>query len=145
MPILVQKGLPAYGILKNENVFVMHKDRAERQEIRPLKIAVVNLMPIKEVTETQLIRMLANTPLQVDLQLLTLASHESKNTDPLHMETFYIKFEEIKCERFDGLIITGAPVETIPFAEVDYWKELTEIMEFSKTNVFSTLHLCWGA
>ncbi|MDR0357499.1 MAG: homoserine O-succinyltransferase, partial [Clostridiales Family XIII bacterium] len=145
MPILVQKGLPAYSTLKKENVFVMHKERAERQEIRPIRIAVVNLMPIKEVTETQLIRMLANTPLQVDLHLLTLSTHESKNTDPLHMETFYIKFDEIRNERFDGLIITGAPVETIPFEEVDYWKELTEIMDFSRTNVFSTLHLCWGA
>ncbi|MDR1953526.1 MAG: homoserine O-succinyltransferase [Clostridiales Family XIII bacterium] len=145
MPILVQKGLPAYNILKKENVFVMRKERAERQQIRPIRVAIINLMPIKEITETQLIRMLANTPLQVDLHLLTLATHESTHTDPLHMETFYIKFDEIKNERFDGLIITGAPVETIPFEAVDYWKELTEIMDFSLTNVFSTLHLCWGA
>jgi homoserine O-succinyltransferase len=145
MPILVPKGLPAYDILQKENVFVMHKDRAARQDIRPLKIGIVNLMPTKEVTETQLIRMLANTPLQVDLQLLTMGSHESKNADPLHMETFYLQFDDIKNQRFDGLIITGAPVEFLPFEQVDYWTELTEIMEYAKTNVFSTLHLCWGA
>jgi homoserine O-succinyltransferase len=145
MPILVPQGLPAYNILRKENVFVMHKSRAEQQDIRPLKVAIVNLMPIKEVTETQLIRMLANTPLQVDLQLLTLSTHESTHTDALHMEQFYLKFDQIKNERFDGLIITGAPVETIPFEQVDYWKELTEIMDYSKTNVFSTMYLCWGA
>lgn len=145
MPILVQRGLPAYDTLTNENVFVMYKDRAAHQDIRPLKIAIVNLMPTKEATETQLIRMLANTPLQVDLQLLTMGSHDTKNADGLHMETFYLKYDDIKNERFDGLIITGAPVEYLPFEEVDYWKELTEIMEFSKTNVFSAIHLCWGA
>ncbi|MDR3294691.1 MAG: homoserine O-succinyltransferase [Clostridiales Family XIII bacterium] len=145
MPILVQKGLPAYKLLKNENVFVMHKDRAEKQDIRPLRMAIVNLMPIKEVTETQLIRMLANTPLQVDLHLLTMDSHASQHTDRMHMETFYQTFEEIKTQRFDGVIITGAPVEFLPFEEVDYWKELSEIMEYTKNNVFSTLHICWGA
>lgn len=145
MPILVQKGLPAFSTLKKENVFVMHKERAVHQDIRPLRIAIVNLMPTKEITETQLIRMLANTPLQVDLHLLTLASHESTHTDPLHMETFYRKFDEIREERFDGLIITGAPVETLPFEAVDYWHELTEIMDYTKTHVFNTLHLCWGS
>jgi homoserine O-succinyltransferase len=145
MPILVQHGLPAYKILKDENVFVMHKDRAERQDIRPLSISIVNLMPLKEVTETQLIRMLANTPLQVDLHLLTMDSHASTHTDQQHLETFYKTFEEIKNRRFDGMIITGAPVEFLPFREVDYWEELSEIMEYTKTNVFSTMHICWGA
>lgn len=145
MPILVPKGLPAYKILKEENVFVMNEQRALKQDIRPLRIAIVNLMPTKEVTETQLIRMLANTPLQVDLQLLTMESHESKNTDKKHLDNFYKTFEEIKNQRFDGMIITGAPVEFLPFEEVDYWKELTELMEYSKSNVYSTLHICWGA
>lgn len=145
MPIIVPKGLPAYKTLKEENVFVMHETRALKQDIRPLRIAIVNLMPTKEVTETQLIRMLANTPLQVELQLLTMDSHESKNTDKLHLEKFYRTFDEIKNQRFDGMIITGAPVEFLPFEEVDYWKELTEIFEYTKENVFSTLHICWGA
>ncbi|MDR1135279.1 MAG: homoserine O-succinyltransferase [Clostridiales Family XIII bacterium] len=145
MPILVQKGLPAYDILKNENVFVMHKERAEAQDIRPLKIAIVNLMPQKEITETQLIRMLANTPLQVDLHLLTMDTHETKHTDRRHMETFYETFDEIKNHRFDGMIITGAPVEFLPFKEVDYWEELSDIMEYTKRHVFSTMHICWGA
>lgn len=145
MPILVPKGLPAYHTLKEENVFVMYEHKAQKQDIRPLRIAIVNLMPTKEVTETQLIRMLANTPLQVDLQLLTMDSHESKNTDKDHLESFYKTFEEIKTHRFDGMIITGAPVEFLPFEEVDYWKELTEIMDYTKNNVFSTLHICWGA
>jgi homoserine O-succinyltransferase len=145
MPILVPNGLPAYDILSDENIFVMYKNVATKQDIRPLKIGIVNLMPIKEITETQLIRMLANTPLQVDLQLLTLSTHRSKNTDPLHMENFYITFDKIRDERFDGLIITGAPIETLPFEEVDFWQELTEIMDYSLANVFSTLHLCWGS
>ncbi|MDR1247273.1 MAG: homoserine O-succinyltransferase [Clostridiales Family XIII bacterium] len=145
MPILVQKGLPAYEILREENVFVMYKDRAEKQDIRPLSIAIVNLMPTKEITETQLIRMLANTPLQVDLHLLTMDSHESTHTDRRHMDTFYKTYEEIKNHRFDGMIITGAPVEFLPFEEVDYWKELSEIMEYTKRNVFSVMHICWGA
>jgi homoserine O-succinyltransferase len=145
MPILVQKGLPAYEILREENVFVMYKDRAEKQDIRPLSIAIVNLMPTKEITETQLIRMLANTPLQVDLHLLTMDSHESAHTDRLHMDTFYKTYDEIKNRRFDGMIITGAPVEFLPFEEVDYWRELSEIMEYAKRNVFSVMHICWGA
>jgi len=145
MPILVQRGLPAYKTLKQENVFVMHDFRASRQDIRPLSVAVVNLMPIKEVTETQLIRLLANSPLQVQLELLTLSTHKFTHVSAMHMETFYRKFEEIKKQRLDALIITGAPIEILPFEEVDYWDELKQIMDYSKTNVFSTLHLCWGA
>jgi homoserine O-succinyltransferase len=145
MPILVQRGLPAYKTLKQENVFVMHDWRAARQDIRPLAIAVVNLMPIKEVTETQLIRLLANSPLQVQLELLTLSTHKFTHVDQLYMDTFYRKFEEIRNQRLDALIITGAPIETLPFEDVDYWDELRQIMDYSKENVFSTLHLCWGA
>ncbi|MDR0569836.1 MAG: homoserine O-succinyltransferase [Clostridiales Family XIII bacterium] len=145
MPILVPKGLPASKILKSENVFVMDKERAEKQDIRPIRLAIVNLMPMKEVTETQLIRMLANTPLQVDLHLLTMDSHESKHTDARHMELFYETYDEIKNQRFDGMIITGAPVEFLPFEEVDYWEELTEIMGYTRRNVFSSMHICWGA
>ncbi|MDR1571964.1 MAG: homoserine O-succinyltransferase [Clostridiales Family XIII bacterium] len=145
MPILVPKGLPAYSILKDENVFVMHEEVAERQDIRPIDIAIVNLMPIKEVTETQLIRMLANTPLQVSLHLLTMGSHESRHTDRLHMESFYDTFDEIRNRRFDGMIITGAPVEFLPFEDVDYWDELSNIMAYTTRNVFSTMHICWGA
>jgi len=145
MPILVPKGLPAYNLLKEENIFVMHNERALSQDIRPLRIAIVNLMPIKEVTETQLIRMLANTPLQVNLQLLTMETHESKNANKQHLKNFYKTYEQIKSQRFDGMIITGAPVEFLDFEQVDYWKELTELMEYTKTNVFSTLYICWGA
>ena len=135
MPIIVPRGLPAYKTLKEENVFVMHEQRAQRQDIRPLRLAIVNLMPTKEVTETQLIRMLANTPLQVELQLLTMDSHESKNTDKHHLDNFYKTFEEIKNQRYDGMIITGAPVEFLPFNEVDYWKELTEINQIGRAHV----------
>lgn len=145
MPIIVPRGLPAYETLKEENVFVMQQGRAETQDIRPLEIAIVNLMPRKEVTETQLIRMLANTPLQVNLKLLTMDSHESKNTKREHLENFYDTYEGIKNNRFDGMIITGAPVEFLPFEEVDYWNELSEIMTYSLDNVFSVLHICWGA
>ena len=145
MPIVIPKNLPAYKTLKEENVFVMEEKRAIKQDIRQIKIAIVNLMPTKEVTETQLIRMLANTPLQVDLHLLHMDTHDSKNTDKLHLDNFYQSFNEIKNQKFDGMIITGAPVEFLPFEDVDYWKELAELMEFSKTNVFSTLHICWGA
>jgi len=145
MPILVQRGLPAYKTLKQENVFVMHDFRASRQDIRPLSVAVVNLMPIKEVTETQLIRLLANSPLQVQLELLTLSTHNFTHVSQMHMETFYRKFDEIKKQRLDAMIITGAPIEILPFEQVDYWRELEQIMDYSKTNVFSTLHLCWGA
>lgn len=145
MPIIVPKNLPAYSTLTNENVFVINKQRAIHQDIRPLKVAIVNLMPIKEITETQLIRMLANTPLQVEMQLLHMESHSSKTTRQEHLNTFYKTFEEIKNQKFDGMIITGAPVETLPYEEVDYWKELSEIMNYSKNNVYSTLHICWGA
>ncbi len=145
MPIVIPKNLPAYKTLKEENVFVMAEKRAEKQDIRPLQIAIVNLMPTKEVTETQLIRMLANTPLQVELHLLHMDTHESKNTDKLHLENFYQSYEEIKTHKFDGMIITGAPVEFLPFEEVDYWEELKELMEYTKHNVFSTMHICWGA
>ncbi|MGI6751013.1 MAG: homoserine O-acetyltransferase MetA [Anaerovoracaceae bacterium] len=145
MPIIVPKGLPAYKTLKAENVFVINEVRAKAQDIRPLRIAIVNLMPTKEVTETQLIRMLANTPLQVELKLLTMDSHESKNADPNHMASFYETYDHIKNERFDGMIITGAPVEFLPFEDVDYWEELMGIMDYTKGNVFSTIHICWGA
>jgi homoserine O-succinyltransferase len=145
MPILVQRGLPAYQTLKQENVFVMQDRRAAKQDIRPLSVAIVNLMPMKVTTETQLIRLLANSPLQIELELLRLSSHVSSHADPLHMETFYRKFEQIQKQRLDALIITGAPIETIPFEDVDYWDELREIMDYTLNNVFSTLHLCWGA
>jgi len=141
----VQRGLPAYKTLKQENVFVMQDRRAARQDIRPLSVAIVNLMPIKEVTETQLIRLLANSPLQIQLELLTLSTHTFTHVSPLHMDTFYRKFEEIRHQQLDALIITGAPLENLPFEQVDYWDELKQIMDYSKTNVFSTLHLCWGA
>lgn len=145
MPIIVPEQLPAYHELKKENVFVMTKDRATSQDIRPLEVAIVNLMPTKEVTETQLIRLLANTPLQVNLSLLTMDSHESSHVDKSHLDMFYVTYDDIRHRRFDGLIITGAPVEFLPFEEVDYWKELSDIMEYSKANVFSTMHICWGA
>jgi len=145
MPIIISDKLPAYSTLKKENVFVMKNLRAQTQDIRPLKIAVVNLMPKKIETETQLIRMLANTPLQVELQLLHMESHETKNTRIDHLNNFYKTFDDIKKQKFDGMIITGAPVETIPYEEVDYWEEFKEILNFTKTNVFSTIHLCWAA
>ncbi|MBQ3107658.1 MAG: homoserine O-succinyltransferase [Firmicutes bacterium] len=145
MPIIVPETLPAYHTLKQERIFVMTKERAKTQDIRPLEVAIVNLMPTKEVTETQLLRLLANTPLQVNLHLLTMGSHESKNVDKSHLDMFYTTYDEIRTKRFDGLIITGAPVEFYDYEEVDYWKELTEIMEYSKSNVFSTMHVCWGA
>ncbi len=145
MPIIIPERLPAYNELKKENVFVMSRDRATSQDIRPLEVAIVNLMPTKEVTETQLLRLLANTPLQVNLSLLTMDSHESTHVDRNHLDSFYVTYDDIRTRRFDGLIITGAPVEFLPFEEVDYWTELCTIMEYSKANVFSTLHICWGA
>ena len=145
MPIIIPERLPAYNELKKENVFVMSNARATSQDIRPLEVAIVNLMPTKEVTETQLLRLLSNTPLQVNLSLLTMDSHESTHVDKNHLDTFYVTYEDIKSRRFDGMIITGAPVEFLPFEEVDYWDELCAIMEYSKANVFSTLHICWGA
>lgn len=145
MPIKVQSNLPAIKVLESENIFVMPDDIALRQDIRPLKILILNLMPTKIATETQLLRLLGNSPLQVDIELLQMASHTSKNTSPHHLTTFYKTFKQIKNETFDGLIITGAPVEHLEFEEVDYWDELCEIMEWSKHNVFSTFHICWGA
>lgn len=145
MPIKTQSDLPAKAILEHENIFVMDENRATHQDIRPIAIAILNLMPLKEATELQLLRSLSNTPLQVDVTFLTVSTHESKNTSKTHLNNFYEKFEDIKQKHFDGLIITGAPVEQMPFEEVDYWRELTEIMDWSKENVTSTLHLCWGA
>ncbi len=145
MPIIIPNELPAFDTLQGENIFAMSKARAVAQDIRPLKILVVNLMPTKISTETQLARVLANSPLQVELTLLCMDTHESKNTDKSHLDAFYRTFDEVKNQRFDGMILTGAPIETLPFEEVDYWKELCEIMEFSKTNVYSTIHICWGA
>lgn len=145
MPIRVQADLPAIEVLESENIFVMTPERAEVQDIRPLKIAILNLMPTKLETETQLLRLLGNTPLQVDVELLHAATHISKNTSATHLNTFYKTFDEVKQQKFDGLIITGAPVEQMPFEEVDYWDEMCRIMEWSKTNVYSVLHICWGA
>ena len=145
MPIKVPDELPARQILNQENVFIMNESRASSQDIRPLRIAVFNLMPNKIETETQLLRFLGNTPLQVELELLQPATYKSKNTSKGHLLKFYKTFEDVKEEKFDGLIITGAPVEKMPFEEVDYWKELCTILEWSKTNVFSTLHICWAA
>ena len=145
MPIKVQKDLPAKAILETENIFIMDEDRASRQDIRPLEILIINLMPIKEETETQLLRALSNTPLQVDCTFLMLESHTSKNTSASHLNKFYVFFDEVKEKKFDGMIITGAPVENMEFEEVNYWEELTKIMEWSKTNVTSSLHICWGA
>ncbi len=145
MPIKIPEGLPAAGILENENIFVMNELRAIKQDIRPLRIAILNLMPTKIVTETQLIRLLSNTPLQIELTLLQTASHVSKNTPAEHMAAFYKCFDDVCNSNFDGLIITGAPVEELPFEGVDYWPELCRVMEWSKTHVFSTLHICWAA
>ena len=145
MPLIIPNKLPAVDFLKNENIFTMERARAVSQDIRPLKILIVNLMPTKIATETQLARVLANTPLQVELTLLRMDSHEAQNTDQEHLDAFYKTLPEVKNERFDGMILTGAPVETIPFEEVDYWEELCEIMDFSQKNVYSNMHICWGA
>ena len=145
MPIKIPDGLPAEGILAKESIFVMDETRAISQDIRPLKIVILNLMPTKIVTEAQLMRLLSNTPIQVEAVLIHPKSHKAKNTPEDHLINFYQTFDEIKNKKFDGLVITGAPVETMSFEEVDYWDELTEIMEWSKTNVYSTMHICWGA
>lgn len=145
MPVKIPAALPAAKILTEENIFVMDDTRAMTQDIRPLKIAIVNLMPTKEVTETQLLRLLGNTSLQIEITLLTMASHESANTSREYLEAFYRNFDDIKDQKFDGLIITGAPVENLPFEEVDYWSEMVRIMDWSHTHVFSTLHICWAA
>ena len=145
MPIAIPNDLPAAEILLNENIFVMKQTRAETQQIRPLEIVLLNLMPTKIVTETQLSRMLGNTPLQVHLELMMLSSHKPKNTPEEHLLAFYKTFDELKNRKFDGMVITGAPVENMPFEKVNYWEELTRIMEWSKDNVHSTFHICWGA
>lgn len=145
MPIRIQSDLPAKEILEKENIFVMDENRALHQDIRPIHIGVLNLMPLKEDTELQILRSLSNTPLQVDVTFLAMTSHEAKNTSLSHLNQFYQTFDNIKEKYLDGLIITGAPVEQMEYEEVDYWKELCSIMEWSKTHVISTLHLCWGA
>lgn len=145
MPIKIQSDLPVKEILENENIFVMDEKRAFGQDIRPLKICILNLMPLKEDTELQLLRALSNTPLQVDIDFMKTSTHVSVNTSANHLNRFYNTFGELKDKRYDGLIITGAPVEQMEFEEVDYWNELCEIMEWSKENVTSTFHICWGA
>lgn len=145
MPIKIPDGLPAEGILAKESIFVMHETRAISQDIRPLKIVILNLMPTKIVTEAQLMRLLSNTPIQVEAVLIHPRSHKAKNTPEDHLINFYQTFDDIKNQKFDGLVITGAPVETMAFEEVDYWDELVEIMKWSRSNVYSTMHICWGA
>lgn len=145
MPVRINKELPAYSQLTQENIFVMSEQRAVAQDIRPLKLAILNIMPTKIVTETQLLRLLGNTPLQIDVTFLRTSSHNPKNTPLEHLESFYRTFEQIRDQKFDGLIITGAPVEKLEFNEVRYWDELTAIMNWSKKNVYSTMHICWGA
>ena len=145
MPIKTQSDLPARDILERENIFVMDENRAMHQDIRPIEIGILNLMPLKEDTELQLLRALSNTPLQVDVTFLMVSNHTSKNTPTSHLNKFYYTFDQVKNRKFDGLIITGAPVEQMEYEEVDYWKEFEEICEWTKTNVTSTMHLCWGA
>lgn len=145
MPIKIQKDLPARKELEEENIFMMDEDRATSQDIRPLQILLLNLMPLKEKTERQILRALSNTPLQVECTFLMLSSHKSKNTSQSHLNKFYLEFEDIKNKTFDGMIITGAPVENLEFEEVNYWEELCKIMEWSKTHITSTLYQCWGA
>ncbi|HLR64888.1 MAG TPA: homoserine O-succinyltransferase [Pseudogracilibacillus sp.] len=145
MPINIPKGLPARERLREEKIFVMDDERASTQDIRPLNIAILNLMPEKEKTELQLLRLLGNTPLQVNVTFLHMASHESKNVSKSHLDSFYTTFEDVKDRKYDGLIITGAPIEHLQFENVNYWEELVEIMDWSKEHVTSTLHICWGA
>ena len=145
MPIRVQNDLPVKEILEQENIFVMDEHRATHQDIRPIRIGLLNLMPLKEDTELQILRSMSNTPLQIDVVFINVSSHQSKNTSTSHLNKFYLPFRDVRDQKFDGFIITGAPVEQMPFEEVDYWEELTEIMEWTKTHVTSTLHLCWGA
>lgn len=145
MPIRIDDNLPAREALENENIFVIRHGRARHQDIRPIKVAIVNLMPDKITTETQLLRLLSNTPLQVDIDLVQMSTHKSKNTSSEHMFKFYKTFDEIKGERYDGMIVTGAPVETMPFEQVDYWDELCEIFDWASSHVYSLMCLCWGA
>jgi homoserine O-succinyltransferase len=145
MPINIPNNLPAITILKNENIFIMDEQRASHQDIRPLRIALCNLMPLKIVTETDFIRVLSNTPLQIELDFFYMDKHDSKNTSKQHLNIFYKTFDQIRNNRYDGLIITGAPVENLEFEQVDYWRDISEVMDWSKTNVTNTLHICWGA
>lgn len=145
MPIKIADGLPAQNTLESEHIFVMTEYRALHQDIRPLKIGILNLMPTKITTETQILRCLSNTPLQIEAEFIAASSHESKNTPPEHLIAFYKSFDEIREQNFDGFIITGAPVEQLEYPDVDYWDELCEIMEWTKTHAHSTLHICWGA
>ena len=145
MPIRIQNDLPVKGILERENLFVIDEKRAVDQDIRPLEICILNLMPTKEETELQLLRMLSNTPLQLNITFMRMSSHESVNVSASHLMQFYYTFEQLKERRFDGLIITGAPVEKMEYEEVDYWPELCEVFAWSRTNVTSTFHICWGA
>jgi homoserine O-succinyltransferase len=145
VPVNIPHALPARRTLESENVFIMSEGRAGHQDIRPLRIAIVNLMPTKIATETQLLRLLSNTPLQVEITLLRMDSHDARNTAREHLAAFYATFDQVRDRKFDGLILTGAPVELLPFEEVDYWPELRRVMDWSLTHVFSTLHVCWGA
>ena len=145
MPIKIQNDLPVRGILEKENLFVVDENRAIHQDIRPLELCILNPMPKKEETELQLLRMLSNTPLQIDITFMRMSTHRTKNSPMSHLHKFYYTFDELKDRRFDGLIITGAPVEKLPYEEVDYWPELCEVFAWSKTNVTSTFHICWGA
>lgn len=145
MPVKVPDTLPARGVLEAENVFLMEERRALQQDIRPLRIAILNLMPTKIATETQLLRLLGNTALQVEVTLLHMATHEAKNTPAEHLLEHYVSFSEVRSQTFDGLIVTGAPVETLPFEDVDYWPELAELLDWARTHVFSSLFICWGA
>ncbi|MGN0744765.1 MAG: homoserine O-succinyltransferase [Christensenellales bacterium] len=145
MPIVIPRGLPAFENLQSEKIFVMDKERAVGQDIRPIEIAILNLMPTKETTETQLIRLLSNSPLQINVTLIKTDTYEATHASPDHMTRFYKSLDEIQTMRFDGMIVTGAPVETIPFEEVKYWKELEKIIDFADSNVTSTIYICWGA
>ncbi|GAB18865.1 homoserine O-succinyltransferase [Gordonia effusa NBRC 100432] len=145
MPVNIPRDLPARAILEGEGIFVMSDERARSQDIRPMRIAILNLMPTKEATETQLLRVLGSTPLQVEVTLLHMASHSSRNTAPEHLEAFYATFADIADQYFDGLIVTGAPIERLNFEDVDYWPEMTQILDWSREHVYSTIHICWGA
>lgn len=145
MPVNIPRDLPARATLEAENVFVMSDERATAQDIRPLRIAIVNLMPTKIATETHLLRLLGNTPIQLEITLLHMGSHASQNTPPGHLDAFYATFDEVRGDTFDGLVITGAPVELLPFEDVDYWDELCEVLDWSRDHVYSTMHVCWGA
>ncbi len=145
MPIKIPESLPAYSVLESENIFVMSEKRAVTQDIRPLKLLILNIMPTKITTETQLLRCLSNTPLQIEVEFLQTSTYKSKNTSAEHLLTFYKTFDQVRNNRYDGMIITGAPVETLEFEDVHYWKELCDIFEWTKTNVYSVFHICWGA